>query len=53
MAVNRICEKCSELNKTCKGMATFYSGCIYFKKKEESNNEEHSRKQVETKRILL
>ncbi len=46
MAVNRICEKCSELNKTCKGMATYFSGCIYFKKKEELNNEEHSRKQI-------
>ena len=41
MAVNRICEECSELNKTCKGMAVYFSGCIYFKKKEGSNNEEH------------
>jgi hypothetical protein len=39
MAVNRICEKCSELNKTCKGMAAFYSGCIYFKKEEDLKND--------------
>lgn len=39
MAVNRICEKCLELNKTCKGMATFYSGCIYFKKEEDLKND--------------
>ena len=39
MAVNRICEECLEFNKTCRGMATYFSGCIYFKKKEESDDE--------------
>jgi len=43
MAENRICEECVELNKTCKGMAAYFSGCIYFKKKEESKNEEKPR----------
>jgi hypothetical protein len=31
--INKMCNTCKKLNKDCKGMAKFYSGCIYYKKK--------------------